>query len=564
MGSGYGLGIDIGTTFTGAAVGYPGDRPRPVQLGTNGFAIPSVIFVKPDGDFLVGDAAERAASGDPTRVGRHFKRRFGDDTPMVLGGTPIDATTLTAAILRSVVTSVTDRNGNPPEAITLTHPANWGAFRLEMLEKLTADLGTPVRLLSEPEAAGVEYQAAERVEDGSLIGVYDLGGGTFDAVVLRKGGDGFGIAGKAEGIERLGGVDFDAAIVGFVADQLPPDSFDDESAERFGHELRRSSIEAKLQLSEDTVANIALPGGVGGVRLTRSEFEERIRPLVVETIRVFGRALQQAGIGPDELDRILLVGGSSRVPLVGLMLHREFGRPVFVDTDPTMTVALGAARDASSGLVAEPRDASRPPARLRPTPTFTELAPQEEPPPLPEPVHPESQTVEPSGLETVAPSPPRQPQPAHAQPIAAPSHPLPATPAPPSQPLVEPPPSAPATQPSAPATQPSAPAAQPSAPATQPSAPAAQPSAPATQPQPGAVPPPSAPGETASPGSSLDGIASQSPLRERRTPVKHIQNPAPPVTSSELQPVKSANHVPLIAAVVVTAVVVVLLTQLLN
>ncbi len=193
-----------------------------------------------------------------------------------------------------------------PTTITITHPANWGAYKKDLLEQAVhlaglSGPGTPtIRLLSEPEAAAIHYAGTERVEPGQAVAVYDLGGGTFDAAVLRATGDSFAILGAPEGIERLGGIDFDAAVLGHVArtlgglDDLDPD--DPAVATAVAH-LRDQCTAAKEALSVDTqtVVPVMLPGRHTEVRLTRSELEAMLRPALEETVTATTRSVANRG-----------------------------------------------------------------------------------------------------------------------------------------------------------------------------------------------------------------------------------------------------------------------------
>src|SRR5690606_20748325 len=163
--------------------------------------------------YVAGDAAERQALTDPERIARQFKRRLGDPTPLVVGGTTVPAEELTSRLLSWVMEVVVRaRGGEQPAAVVLTDPANWGPYKPDMLDRVAASAvlsTTPGAVrVTEPQAAAISYATQERVDPGADVAVYDLGGGTFDAAVLRKEGDGgFTILGSPEGIERLGGID---------------------------------------------------------------------------------------------------------------------------------------------------------------------------------------------------------------------------------------------------------------------------------------------------------------------------------------------------------------------
>jgi hypothetical protein len=350
----YSLGIDLGTTYSAAAIAR-GDRLEIFQLGERAATIPSIVLLRDDGEVLTGEAAERRALAEPTRTGREFKRRLGDPTPIILGGTPYGAEALLAHLLRSIVARVSEQSGEPPAAIALCHPASYGAYKLDLFQQAIrqADIG-PVELLTEPEAAALYYARQERVPAGTVIAVYDFGGGTFDATILRKTEDGFEALGQPEGLERLGGIDFDEAlfrrVMGLVAAQGVQVDANDPSTLAALARLREECRRAKEALSSDTDATIPifLPGIQTELRLTRSEFEESIRPRIRETIEALGRATRSAGLGFEDVDRVLLVGGSSRIPLVAEMVREATGRPVAVDAHPKHTMALGAAFVAES------------------------------------------------------------------------------------------------------------------------------------------------------------------------------------------------------------------------
>lgn len=354
----YSLGIDLGTTYSAAATAR-GDRLEIFQLGERAATIPSIVVLRADGEVLTGEAAERRALAEPTRTGREFKRRLGDPTPIILGGTPYGAESLLAHLLRSIVLRIGEQLGGPPAAIALCHPASYGEYKLDLLRQAVrqADIG-PVSLLTEPEAAAIDYARQERVPVGTVLAVYDFGGGTFDATILRKTEDGFEQLGRPEGMERLGGIDFDEALftramaqvraAGVELDASDPTTL--AAVARLREECRR----AKEALSSDTDTAVAifLPGLQTEMRLTRAEFEDMIRPRIRETVDALGRSARSAGLGFDGLDRILLVGGSSRIPLVAEMVREATGRPVAIDAHPKHTMALGAAFVAQAARLA--------------------------------------------------------------------------------------------------------------------------------------------------------------------------------------------------------------------
>ena len=359
----YVLAVDLGTTYTAAAVLEPGARhPQMLGLGNRAMQIPSVLYRLTDGEFLVGDAAERRGLADPVNVVREFKRRIGDPVPIVIGGSPFSPQSLTARLLRWVVEAATQRMGRPPGRVVLTHPANWTAFKIDLLRQAAAlaDLADVVTL-TEPEAAAYEYVTKHTARPGDRICVYDLGGGTFDVCILQVTAvAGVQILGTPQGIEHLGGIDFDEAVFrqavrarssgipGYGTDPTADLAQATDPAQLSSlARLRQECAEAKEALSVDSDATITL-GAEGGptsvMRLTRPEFEEIIRPAVGETVVAVDRALRSAGLAPVDLTAFVLVGGSSRIPLVAEELINRYRRPVATNTHPKHDIAMGAAR----------------------------------------------------------------------------------------------------------------------------------------------------------------------------------------------------------------------------
>ncbi|GAA1266179.1 hypothetical protein GCM10009609_31680 [Pseudonocardia aurantiaca] len=354
----YSLGVDLGTTFVAAAVA----RSTGVEMCTLGdrtVVMPAVVYVRDDGGVLTGDAANRRAVSHPDMVGREFKRRLGDPTPIMLSSVPYPVTTLLGALLRDVVHKVVAIEGEPPERIVLTHPANWGPFRRELFDEvpLAAELPPP-HMVTEPEAAAAYYALSGRLDDGETVAVYDLGGGTFDATVVRKQDGALGILGTPEGVERLGGVDFDEAILSYVnytaGGALSELDMGDEQTAVALARLRQDCVLAKeaLSLDTETVIPVFLPGRHFDVRLTRAGFEEMVRAPIESTIGALARTVQSAGLAPTDLSSVLLVGGSSRIPLIAEMVSKEFGRPTVEDAHPKYAVALGAASIAAASMPA--------------------------------------------------------------------------------------------------------------------------------------------------------------------------------------------------------------------
>jgi actin-like ATPase involved in cell morphogenesis len=491
----YYLGIDLGTTYTAAAA----ERSGVVEaqtLGNRSASVPSVVFLRDDGEILVGEAATRRATTDPGRVAREFKRRLGDPTPIILGGTPYAAEMLMARLLRWSVDRVQEHQGEPPRAIALTHPANWGPYKLDLLAQAVRQVDLQVALmLAEPVAAATFYASQRTLEPGSVVAVYDLGGGTFDAAVVRRTAVGFDIVGSPEGIERLGGIDFDEAVFahvqGAVGDDLGGLDPEQPSSQAAVARLRQECIDAKEALSSDTDVSIPvlLPGIQTEVRLTRAEFETMIRPAIGETIVALRRAIRSAGVAAEEITTVLLVGGSSRIPLVAQMVGAELGRPISIDAHPKDAIAYGAAIAlAGHRGTATPESVTTVHADRRPPPpTMAAGASRPRgvltpPPRATRPAPPRAAPAAAAGAAALAdrrPPPPTQRAPRPAPPRPRPDRPAPPTTAPPPRDERPAPPTGPPPTPQAPAS--AAPRAAP---------PSSPPPTPALRPAPATAPPP--------------------------------------------------------------------------
>ena len=345
----YYLGVDVGTTYTAAAIFRDG-RPEMAVLGSRTAAIPTLVYIAGDADVVIGEAARRRLQTDPTRVASEFKRRVGDSVPIFVDETPRSPESLLALVLRWTFDRVTEQEGSAPTRTVVTHPANWGPYRRELFEQAIRLANVPnATSITEPEAAAVYYASSERVEPGEVVAVYDLGGGTFDAALLRKTDTSFDLIGTPEGVEHLGGLDVDEAVFEHVKRQIGGAigalDADDPAVVQALRRLRAECGEAKEALSFDasTAIPVMLPTMQTQVRITRAELERMIRPLLGTTIASLHRAFESAGVEPADIRSVLLVGGSSRIPLVAEMIGAEVGRPVAVDAHPKHAVALGAA-----------------------------------------------------------------------------------------------------------------------------------------------------------------------------------------------------------------------------
>ncbi|GAA2345759.1 hypothetical protein GCM10009854_23290 [Saccharopolyspora halophila] len=377
----YGVGIDLGTSFTSAAISGPGGTHM-VSLSPE-VVVPSAAHPAPDGALRTGYAALDEDS-DPAQTARNFKRRLGDPTPLVLGGSAYSPAALMAAQLRDVLDAVSENMGARPDSVTLTYPAIWGPYRQEHFTEVPRLAGVEdFRLITEPEAAATHYSTERRLEDGEVVAVYDLGGGTFDTTILRMRSGRMEILGTPEGIEHLGGIDFDEALLAHLDQRLDGaigelEAADPRAASALA-KIRALCVRAKERLSTETEVDVTvpLPSGPRELTITRPEFDEMIRPSVRLTTEALHRTTASAGLRTEDLSAVLLAGGSSRVPLVAQMVEQELNKPVRVTLHPKFTVALGAAltstqpapAPAAESQTPEPADtgviASRPPRRKK-------------------------------------------------------------------------------------------------------------------------------------------------------------------------------------------------------
>ena len=345
----YRLGLDFGTTFSAAAVNRAGDV-RVSELGQRSAAVPSVLFVREDGTMLFGEDAYLRGGSEPDRLVRFLKRRLGEHNRVLVGGHNYSAEQLVGAYLRWAVDMVSASEGGPPAEIVLGHPATWRSYRLDAFREAAAAGGIrDAQYVPEPVAAAMHHTNEHRFGEGDLVGVYDLGGGTFDAAVLRRTGQSFVLAGEPEGEEHLGGVDFDEVITHLVQAKLGARWTEAVQAGGAGSaaalgRLARECTAGKEALSVDERVEIpvVLSGLNEVVEVTRRELEMHLDPSVMQSIGAFRRALAGAGTDAGQLSAVLLVGGSSAIPLVRQRLAEQVGQVPMLTSDPKHAVARGA------------------------------------------------------------------------------------------------------------------------------------------------------------------------------------------------------------------------------
>ncbi len=342
------VGVDLGTTWTAAAIANNA-AAEILQLGTHTIGIPSVVARDGDG-WVVGEAAERRIAADPASGVREMKRRLGDTTPMVVGGSPYGAEVLMGATLAAVLERAAAQLGGDVDELVLTHPANWGGYKLDLLLETARLAGREDALLvAEPVAAALHYASLGKLNAGDVVAVYDFGGGTFDVAVVRVDTDGAAVVGTPSGLERLGGVDIDQMVLVHVDTALDGKLREvdttDPAVRSAIAELRAACTTAKETLTQesDALVPVNLPDLRTEVRITRGEFEAAVRERVADTLTSLDRTVASAETETGALAGVLMVGGSARIPLVQEMVAAHTGRPLLLDIDAKAVVALGAA-----------------------------------------------------------------------------------------------------------------------------------------------------------------------------------------------------------------------------
>ena len=349
--SGWLLAIDFGTTSTAAVVAADG-KTEVVEIG-GAARIPSAVAALDDDTLVAGDGAVRLLTPPPAGAERAPPRRRGAGG-VLPGARGVAPTALVATVLRLVADEASRRRGgSAPDAVRLTHPASWASTRLEALRAAAAQAGLPEpELLPEPVAAAL-HLSDQRLAVGDHVAVYDLGGGTFDAAVLRRTDEGFVLVGPPGGNDRVGGEDLDEKLLEHVGTSIreqDPESwerlrFSDERAWRRAAAALRGEVRAaKEALSSAPHATVYVPAPVDlEVRVTREELETIVRPDLERTVDELLATVERAGLQVAQLTAVYLVGGGSRMPLVGRLVADRTGITPTTWGDPKASVALGAA-----------------------------------------------------------------------------------------------------------------------------------------------------------------------------------------------------------------------------
>jgi molecular chaperone DnaK len=344
------IGIDLGTTNSCVAIMEGGESTIIPNIEGNR-TTPSVVAFTKDGERLVGETAKRQAITNPDRTIQSIKRKMGSDFKKVIDGKEYSPQEISAMILQKIKADVESYIGEPVKDAVITVPA----YFTDSQRQATKDAGkisglNVIRIINEPTAAALAYGIDK--EDGQhKIMVFDLGGGTFDVSILELGDGVFEVL-ATRGNNTLGGDDFDDAIIKYINEQFKKENGIDLTKDKMSlQRLKEAAEKAKKELSSVMSTNINLPfitaTSSGPLHLnmdiTRAKFNELTSDLVDKTLDPVKSALKDAGLQPSEIEKVLLVGGSTRIPAVQEAVKRLIGKDPQKDINPDECVALGAA-----------------------------------------------------------------------------------------------------------------------------------------------------------------------------------------------------------------------------
>ena len=351
------IGIDLGTSNSAASVlvgGKPTAIPSAEGASQYGKSFPSYVAFTEDGQMLVGEPARRQAVTNPENTISAIKRSMGTDHKVTVNGKEYSPQEISAFILQKIKKDAETFLGEPVEKAVITVPAYFD----DNQRTATKDAGTiagldVVRLVNEPTAASLAYGLDKSDDDEDMnIMVYDLGGGTLDVTIMEFGGGVFEVR-ATSGDTQLGGTDMDNVLIKYLADEFKAkENIDLMENDQAVQRLREAAEKAKIELSTTTTTQVNLPfiamGADGSpknliIDLTRAKLEELVDSIVEKSGKPMEQALNDAKMSKSEIDKIILVGGPTRMPIVQKFVEKFIGKKVERGIDPMECVSMGAA-----------------------------------------------------------------------------------------------------------------------------------------------------------------------------------------------------------------------------
>ena len=344
------IGIDLGTTNSCVAV-LEGGEPIVIPNAEGARTTPSVVGFAKNGERLVGETAKRQAVTNPERTISSIKRHMGEDYTIEIDGKRYTPQDISAMILSKLRADAESYLGEKVSEVVITVPAYFSDAQKQATKDAGKIAGLDVlRIINEPTAASLAY-GLEKEDGEHKILVYDLGGGTFDVSILQLGDGVFEVL-STNGDTHLGGDDFDNVVMNYLADEFAKENGVDLRSDKMAlQRLKEASENAKKELSSKQTATVNLPfitvTADGPLHmnydLTRAKFEQLTAHLVERTVGPMQKAIADAGITTADLEKIILVGGSTRIPAVQEAVKRVTGKEPFKGINPDECVAVGAA-----------------------------------------------------------------------------------------------------------------------------------------------------------------------------------------------------------------------------
>ena len=344
------IGIDLGTTNSVVAV-MEGGEPIIIPNHEGNRTTPSVVAFTKEGERLVGETAKRQAITNTERTIQSIKREMGSDYKIDIDGKKYTPQDISAMIIGKLKTDAESYLGEKVTDAVITVPAYFTDAQRQATKDAGQIAGLNVkRIINEPTAAALAY-GMDKTEGHHKIMVFDLGGGTFDVSILELGDGVFEVL-STRGNNRLGGDDFDDALIKYIADQFKKENGVDLTTDKMSlQRLKEAAEKAKKELSSVMSTNINLPfitaTAAGPLHLTmditRAKFDELTAPLVEKSIEPVRLALKDAGLQASDVEKVILVGGSTRIPAVQNEVKKLTGKDPQKDINPDEAVAIGAA-----------------------------------------------------------------------------------------------------------------------------------------------------------------------------------------------------------------------------